>query len=138
MSKLSYKSTGVDISWADRIKQKIKKLARPTVSSRFPGQLNGFGGFFPLDKKYKNPVLISSTDGVGTKLKIAILAKKHDTVGEDLVNHCVNDILVHGARPLFFLDYIACGKNTLQFVPGLSKSGLCAHRGRNCPTPGVL
>lgn len=126
MSKMSYKSAGVDISWADRIKQKIKKLARPAVSSRFPGQLNGFGGFFPLDKKYKNPVLISSTDGVGTKLKVAILAKKHDTMGEDLVNHCVNDILVHGASPLFFLDYIACGRDTLQFVPeilaGLSRA----------------
>jgi phosphoribosylformylglycinamidine cyclo-ligase len=123
---MSYKSAGVDISSADRIKQKIKKSARPTVSSKFPGQLNGFGGFFPLDKKYKNPVLISSTDGVGTKLKIAILAKQHDTLGEDLVNHCVNDILVHGARPLFFLDYIACGKNTLKFVPeivaGLSRA----------------
>ena len=126
MSKMSYKSAGVDISSADRIKQKIKKLARLTVSSKFPGQLNGFGGFFRLDRKYRNPVLISSTDGVGTKLKIAIQANRHDTVGEDLVNHCVNDILVHGARPLFFLDYIACGKNTLQFVPeivaGLSRA----------------
>src|SRR5574341_1309522 len=107
---MSYKSAGVDISSADRIKRKIKKLSRPAVSSKFPGQLNGFGGFFPLDRKYKNPVLISSTDGVGTKLKIAIQANRHHTIGEDLVNHCVNDILVHGARPLFFLDYIATGK----------------------------
>src|SRR5574341_2646556 len=114
---MSYKSAGVDISSADRIKRKIKKLSRPAVSSKFPSQLNGFGGFFPLDRKYKNPVLISSTDGVGTKLKIAIQANRHHTRGEDLVNHCVNDILVHGARPLFFLDYIACGRNTLKFVP---------------------
>ncbi len=117
--KLTYKSAGVDVSSADRIKQKIKKIAGRSVPTKFLSSLNGFGGFFPLSQEYKNPVLVSSTDGVGTKLKVALMAGKHDTVGEDLVNHCVNDVLVHGARPLFFLDYIACGKKTLRFVPDI-------------------
>src|SRR3989304_5332749 len=108
--KLSYKSAGVDLWQADRVKRQIRKLTQPSAFHRILANRDSFGGFFRLDQKYKNPVLVSSTDGVGTKLKIAFMANKHSTVGEDLVNHCVNDILVHGARPLFFLDYIATGK----------------------------
>jgi len=115
--KLSYKSAGVDLWQADRVKRQIRKLTQPSAFHRILANRDSFGGFFRLDQKYKNPVLVSSTDGVGTKLKIAFMANKHSTVGEDLVNHCVNDILVHGARPLFFLDYIACGRNSLAFVP---------------------
>src|SRR3989304_2210882 len=108
--RLSYKLAGVNIPQAGRVKLKIRQLSKRTLSGKATGLLDGFGGFYSLDQKYKNPVLVSSTDGVGSKLKVAFMAKKHDTVGGDLVNHCVNDILVHGARPLFFLDYIATGK----------------------------
>ena len=109
--KISYKTSGVDIVRADLAKKRIKNLVRTTFSKNVLTDIGSFGGFYALIKKdYKVPVLVSSADGVGTKLKIAFQMNKHDTVGEDLVNHCVNDILVHGARPLFFLDYIATGK----------------------------
>ena len=125
--KLTYKSSGVDISAGDRATERIKDLAKSTFT---PGVLKGigsFGGFFSLKKnEYKSPVLVSSVDSVGTKLKVAFMTGKHDTVGEDLVNHCVNDILVHGARPLFFLDYIGTGKLlpdvVEQIVKGLSRA----------------
>ncbi|OGC77863.1 MAG: phosphoribosylformylglycinamidine cyclo-ligase [candidate division Zixibacteria bacterium RBG_16_50_21] len=129
--KLSYKSAGVDIFRADRIKQQIRKLASATIKTFPARKLDGFGGFFSLDGQFKNPVLISSTDGVGTKLKVAFLTRKHDTIGEDLVNHCVNDILVHGAKPLFFLDYIALGKNSLRYV-----SEIVAGLSRGCRKAG--
>ncbi len=109
--KIDYKTSGVDIDKADLAKRRIKKLVRTTFNKNVLTDIGSFGGFYALPKKgFKDPVLVSSTDGVGTKLKIAFQMDKHDTVGEDLVNHCVNDILVHGARPLFFLDYIATGK----------------------------
>jgi phosphoribosylformylglycinamidine cyclo-ligase len=109
--KIDYKTSGVDIDRADLAKKRIKNLVRTTFSKNVLTDIGSFGGFYVLIKKdYKDPVLVSSADGVGTKLKIAFQMNKHDTVGEDLVNHCVNDILVHGARPLFFLDYIATGK----------------------------
>lgn len=109
--KIDYKTSGVDIDRADLAKKRIKNLVRTTFSKNVLTDIGSFGGFYALIKKdYKDPVLVSSADGVGTKLKIAFQMNKHDTVGEDLVNHCVNDILVHGARPLFFLDYIATGK----------------------------
>lgn len=109
--KIDYKTSGVDIDKADLAKKRIKKLVRTTFNQNVLTDIGSFGGFYSLPKKeFEDPVLISSTDGVGTKLKIAFLMNRHDTVGEDLVNHCVNDILVHGARPLFFLDYIATGK----------------------------
>jgi len=109
--KISYKTSGVDIDRADLAKKRIKNLVRATFSKNVLTDIGSFGGFYALIKKdYKDPVLVSSVDGVGTKLKIAFQMNKHDTVGEDLVNHCVNDILVHGASPLFFLDYIATGK----------------------------
>ena len=111
MRKLTYKKAGVDIEKAGIFKQKIKSLARRSFSPDVLSDIGGFGSFFKFSKeKYKEPVLVSSTDGVGTKLKIAVLANKHDSVGLDLVAMNVNDILCTGAQPLFFLDYIACGK----------------------------
>src|SRR4030065_2369872 len=104
---LTYKKSGVDIKAASQAKKKIKALAAVTFNQQVLSEIGSFGSFFNLDRKFKNPVLVSSVDGVGTKLKVAFLANKHDTIGEDLVNHCVNDILVHGAQPLLFLDYIA-------------------------------
>ncbi len=108
---LSYAEAGVDTEAGAEAVERIKALARRTFNSQVLSEIGSFGGFFRPDLSgIKKPVLISSADGVGTKLKIAFMTGKHDTVGEDLVNHCVNDILVHGARPLFFLDYIATGQ----------------------------
>jgi len=107
---LSYASAGVDIEAGDEAVRRIKLLARKTFNDSVLSEIGSFGGFFkPNLSAFKNPVLISSADGVGTKLKLAFMTGRHDTVGEDLVNHCIDDILVHGARPLFFLDYIATG-----------------------------
>jgi len=105
----AYARAGVDIKAADKAKELIKRLARSTSGPEVLTDIGLFGGMFQL-KNYSEPVLVSSVDGVGTKLKIASLLDKHDTVGVDLVNHCVNDILTCGASPLFFLDYIATGK----------------------------
>ncbi len=111
MKKISYKSAGVDIDRADRLIRDVKKLVNTTRVRGSMDTVGGFGGFFdPSAAGIKDPVLVASTDGVGTKLKIAQLAGKHDTVGIDLVAMCVNDILCSGARPLFFLDYFATGK----------------------------
>jgi phosphoribosylformylglycinamidine cyclo-ligase len=100
----------VDISSGDRSKQRIKMLARKTFNKNVLSEIGGFGGLFALDlEKFPNPVLVSSADGVGTKLKVAFELGIHHTVGQDLVNHCVNDIAVQGATPLFFLDYLASG-----------------------------
>ena len=108
---ISYADAGVDISSGDRSKQRIKMLARKTFNKHVLSEIGGFGGLFGLDlQKYPNPVLVSSCDGVGTKLKVAFELGIHHTVGQDLVNHCVNDIAVQGASPLFFLDYLATGK----------------------------
>lgn len=108
---ISYADAGVDISAADRSKHRIKMLARKTFNKQVLSEIGGFGGLFSLDlEKFPNPVLVSSTDGVGTKLKVAFELGIHHTVGQDLVNHCVNDIAVQGATPLFFLDYLATGK----------------------------
>jgi phosphoribosylformylglycinamidine cyclo-ligase len=106
---IGYRQAGVNIDEADRAVAKIKKLARPTFTRGVLTDIGTFGAGFQL-AGWKKPVLISSADGVGTKLKIAFLTGRHDTVGEDLVNHCVNDIAVQGAVPLFFLDYFAVGK----------------------------
>jgi phosphoribosylformylglycinamidine cyclo-ligase len=107
----SYKSSGVDIEAGELTVQKIKGYAKSTFNKQVLTDIGLFGGFYELDlKNFKKPVLVSSVDGVGTKLKIAFEAKRHDTIGQDLVNHCVNDIAVCGARPLFFLDYYATGK----------------------------
>jgi phosphoribosylformylglycinamidine cyclo-ligase len=107
----TYASAGVDLSQGDRTKQRIKYLAQKTFNKQVLGDIGGFGGLFRLDTaKYANPILVSSADGVGTKLKIAFAMNMHHTVGADLVNHCVNDIAVQGATPLFFLDYLAIGQ----------------------------
>ena len=109
--KLNYASTGVDIAAGDKAVEKIKGLVKSTFNKSVLAGIGQFGGFFKPDfNQYKSPVLISSTDGVGTKLKIAYMTGRHNTVGQDLANHCINDILVHGAKPLFFLDYIGVGK----------------------------
>ncbi len=108
---ISYADAGVDISSGDRSKQRIKMLARKTFNKQVLSEIGGFGGLFALDlEKFPNPVLVSSADGVGTKLKVAFDLNIHHTVGQDLVNHCVNDIAVQGATPLFFLDYLASGR----------------------------
>src|SRR3984885_2264354 len=109
-SPVTYADAGVDITSGDRAKQRIKYLAQKTFTRNVLSEIGGFGGLFKLDTtKYKQPVLVSSADGVGTKLKIAFELGIHHTVGADLVNHCVNDIAVQGAVPLFFLDYLATG-----------------------------
>lgn len=111
MSQLTYKDAGVDIHEGALAVEKMKSYVKDTFTKGVLGGLGGFGGMFELDLTgYKKPVLVSGTDGVGTKLKISILKDQHDTVGIDLVAMCVNDILVQGAKPLFFLDYIATGK----------------------------
>jgi phosphoribosylformylglycinamidine cyclo-ligase len=108
---VTYADAGVDISSGDRSKQRIKMLARKTFNKYVLSEIGGFGGLFALDlEKFPQPVLVSSADGVGTKLKVAFELGIHHTVGADLVNHCVNDIAVQGATPLFFLDYLATGK----------------------------
>jgi phosphoribosylformylglycinamidine cyclo-ligase len=108
---VTYADSGVDISAGDRAKDRIKFLAQKTFNRNVLGGIGGFGALFRLDlQKFKNPILVSSADGVGTKLKIAFELGIHHTVGADLVNHCVNDIAVQGATPLFFLDYLATGK----------------------------
>ena len=107
---LSYRDAGVDIDAGDALVENIKPLARRNMRPEVMGGIGGFGALFELSKKFREPVLVSGTDGVGTKLKLAFEMNKHDTVGIDLVAMSVNDILVQGAEPLFFLDYFACGK----------------------------
>jgi phosphoribosylformylglycinamidine cyclo-ligase len=104
-----YGAAGVDIDAANRAKKTIAQLAKETWGREVLSEIGNFGGLYAMPSGFDEPVLVSSVDGVGTKLKVAFMAHRHDTVGEDLVNHCVNDILVQGAEPLFFLDYIASG-----------------------------
>ncbi|PYX52947.1 MAG: phosphoribosylformylglycinamidine cyclo-ligase [Acidobacteria bacterium] len=129
---ITYADAGVDISRAHRTKQRIKYLAHKTFTRGVLSEIGGFGGLFAVDKaKYHDPVLVSSVDGVGTKLKIAFEMGLHSTVGADLVNHCVNDIAVQGAAPLFFMDYLAAGKLdpavAEQVVEGIADA--CKHNG---------
>ena len=131
-STVTYKEAGVDIHKGNLVKDRIKKMVRQTYNKNVLSEIGLFGGFYELKKKnYKQPVLVSSADGVGTKLKIAVMMQKHDSVGEDLVNHCVNDILACGAKPLFFLDYLGLGnveENViLSIVEGLTRA--CKHNG---------
>jgi phosphoribosylformylglycinamidine cyclo-ligase len=142
----SYKSSGVNIQKADDFVHKIKPLVRGTFTKSVLSGLGNFGAFFQPDfKKYKNPVLVSSVDGVGTKVKLAATFNRFDTVGEDLVNHCVNDIAVCGAVPLFFLDYYAMGhldtNNAVDIVSGLVRgcknNGLSLIGGETAEMPGL-
>src|ERR1700681_4290054 len=142
---MKYADAGVDIALADAAKQRIRHHASRTFTPGVLGGIGGFGALFALDKKkWKEPVLVSSADGVGTKLKVAMATGVHSTVGGDLVNHCVNDILVQGAEPLFFLDYLAMGKldpNVVeQLVDGMSracrKAGCALIGGETAEMPG--
>jgi phosphoribosylformylglycinamidine cyclo-ligase len=124
---LDYKSSGVDIDAGNETVKRIKKLARATFTPGVLSEIGSFCGLFKLDTSaWREPVLVSSADGVGTKLKVAFMMNRHRTIGADLVNHCVNDILVQGAVPLFFLDYLATGKLSPdvaeQIVEGLAKA----------------
>lgn len=111
MKQKAYARAGVDIDLGNKVKSTLPQLLAATHRPEVMGKVGGFGGLFALDvRKYKQPVLVSSVDGVGTKLKIAFTMDRHDTIGADLVNHCVNDIAVLGAEPLFFLDYLGTGK----------------------------
>ncbi|MFQ5588107.1 MAG: phosphoribosylformylglycinamidine cyclo-ligase [Nitrospiria bacterium] len=117
MEPAAYKEAGVNIDAGDEVVRRIKPLVRSTLRPEVIGGLGGFSGLFALrPKKYKHPVLVSGTDGVGTKLRVAFLTGKHDTIGIDLVAMCVNDVIVNGAEPLFFLDYFATGK----LLPGVA------------------
>lgn len=125
-SKVTYKDAGVDIDSGNDFVKLIKPLVKATYRPEVIADLGGFGGLFSLNaSKYRNPVLVSGTDGVGTKLKVAFMADRHDTVGIDLVAMCVNDIIVQGAEPLFFLDYLATGKlnpeNAAEVVKGIAQ-----------------
>src|SRR5882672_3168209 len=116
----TYRDAGVDIDAANRATEKIKELARGTFNARTLSEIGSFGGMFDgAFPGMRQPVLVASADGVGTKLKIAFATGIHDTIGRDLVNHCTNDILVQGARPLFFLDYIATGKLAPEVVAAI-------------------
>src|SRR5215467_2322313 len=111
MKQKAYARAGVDIALGNRVKSSLPQLLAATHRPEVLGKVGGFGGLFALDvRKYKQPILVSSVDGVGTKLKLAFAMDRHDTIGQDLVNHCVNDIAVLGAEPLFFLDYLGTGK----------------------------
>src|SRR5215472_14779093 len=130
--KITYSQAGVNIAEADRAVASIRRMARSTFTDGVLTDIGSFGGCFQIPK-LRQPVLVSSVDGVGTKLKIAFATGRHDTIGEDLVNHCVNDIAVQGAVPLFFLDYLAVGKLDAQvasqIVSGIArgcKANRCA------------
>src|ERR671910_272306 len=123
---MDYKASGVDIDACNETVRRIRALARSTFTPGVLSDIGSFGGLFRLEPgRFRDPVLVSSADGVGTKLKVAFRANRHDTVGTDLVNHCVNDILVQGAEPLFFLDYLATGRLqpavAEQIVEGLAR-----------------
>jgi len=145
-TKVTYKDAGVDIDAGNRFVQLIKPLVKATSRPEVLTDIGGFGGLFSLNAgKYEKPTLVASTDGVGTKLKIAFLADKHDTVGIDLVAMCVNDIVVQGAEPLFFLDYLATGKlapeKAVEIVRGISEgcvqAGCALIGGETAEMPGM-
>ncbi len=142
---LDYRSAGVDIEAADDAKQRIRRIVESTFTAGARGSFGGFGGMFRVPTDVPKPVLVTSADGVGTKLKVAIEAGRHDTVGHDLVNHCTNDILVQGALPLFFLDYVAFGVLDPKVVEavvagvaaGCRENGASLMGGETAEMPGV-
>jgi phosphoribosylformylglycinamidine cyclo-ligase len=129
---LSYSDSGVDLGAAGDAKERIRRLVESTFTEGALGRFGGFGGMFRMPSNTRSPLLVSSADGVGTKVKVAIEAGRHDTVGHDLVNHCVNDILVQGARPLFFLDYVAFGKLEPAVVEGVVAGVAAGCRENGC------
>ena len=142
---LSYRDAGVDIDAGDDLVDRIKPLAKKTMREGVLAGIGGFGALFEVPKRYKEPVLVSGTDGVGTKLRLAFEWNRHDTIGQDLVAMSVNDILVQGAEPLFFLDYFACGKLTVDtaatVVGGIAKgcelAGCALIGGETAEMPGM-
>ena len=133
MKQKAYAAAGVDIDLGNQVKSTLPQLLAATHRREVLGKVGGFGGLFALDlKKYREPVLVSSVDGVGTKLKIAFAMDRHDTIGADLVNHCVNDIAVLGAEPLFFLDYLGTGKLEPHVFTDLIKGFARACAQNNC------
>lgn len=137
MNKLTYKEAGVNIDSANEAKNRIKNLARKTFNSNVLTEIGSFGALFLADfSNIKEPVLVSSTDGVGTKLKIAFMTGIHNTIGYDLVAHCIDDIAVQGARPLFFMDYIATGELSPQIVADIIEGITRACLEANCPLIG--
>jgi phosphoribosylformylglycinamidine cyclo-ligase len=130
---MDYKASGVDIDAGNEAVRRIRRLARSTFTAGVLSDIGSFGGLFQLDAgRYREPVLVSSADGVGTKLKVAFMARRHDTVGVDLVNHCVNDILVQGAQPLFFLDYLATGRLAPEVAEAVVSGMASACRDNGC------
>ena len=142
---LSYRDAGVDINAGDSLVERIKPFAKRTMRPEVLGDLGGFGALVEISQKYRHPVLVSGTDGVGTKLKLAFEWDQHDTVGIDLVAMSVNDILVQGAEPLFFLDYFACGKLDVEraaavikgIAAGCEQSGCAMIGGETAEMPGM-
>ena len=144
-TSISYRDAGVDMEAGDALIEQIKPYAKRTMRPEVLAGIGGFGSLFEMPKKFKNPVLVSGTDGVGTKLKLAFQLDKHDTVGIDLVAMSVNDILVQGAEPLFFLDYFACGKLEVGtaaavikgIAEGCEQSGCALVGGETAEMPGM-
>ena len=145
-SSLSYRDAGVDIDAGDALVERIKPFARKTLRDGVLSGLGGFGALFEVPKRYREPVLVSGTDGVGTKLKLAVELNRHDTVGIDLVAMSVNDVLAQGAEPLFFLDYFACGKldvdTAARVIQGVAKgceyAGCALIGGETAEMPGMF
>ncbi|MEO6954119.1 MAG: phosphoribosylformylglycinamidine cyclo-ligase, partial [Polyangia bacterium] len=142
---ITYRQAGVDIDAGDALVERIKPLVRKTFRKEVMGGLGGFGALFAMPTGYKEPVLVSGTDGVGTKLKVAFATGRHDTIGIDLVAMCVNDIVVSGAEPLFFLDYFASGKLSVDtgvaivggIAEGCKQAGCALIGGETAELPGM-